>query len=198
MIYYSRSITLAVHYSTRYVHEQSTYIRVTLADASLAAVHDNTPCCIDDDIIANCVLIMFFTLIAVLSVLFPPEATAAADQDGRYFGVWETKFPQDFNYYDHPDSVPSHRYNHVSFADHKRQRMIVVHGYMYNHRLHTADWQGDVWAFYPNGNYWSRLHNGAGLAPTARYGMCGVQPNENDLYIFGGDDGQKVWSYRQL
>ena len=68
-------------------------------------------------------------------------------------------------------------------------RLIVTHGYFYDHEHRTPGWQSDAWAFSFRDAKWTRIHAGeAAGAPSARYSATGVL-FEHGLWFYGGDDG---------
>jgi hypothetical protein len=101
---------------------------------------------------------------------------------------WIDDSPQIFDFYTHDNSAhyPAHRYSHAAIADSITERMIVSHGYFYDHINHQPTWLADTWAFSFITSKWVRVHDGEKNAPTPRYGHSGVQAGRH-LIIFGGD-----------
>jgi hypothetical protein len=83
---------------------------------------------------------------------------------------------------------PSVRYSACAVA--YSGKLIVTHGYHYNHAEHHPAWKSDAWSFAMAPPYrWEKVHDGehAG-APSARYSSSCVL-FDDALWMYGGDDG---------
>eukprot|EP00047_Mylnosiga_fluctuans_P015252 m.44695 g.44695 ORF g.44695 m.44695 type:complete len:393 (-) comp5838_c0_seq2:1413-2591(-) len=109
------------------------------------------------------------------------------------YSYWREESPQFFNFYEleHVDRQPAFRYCHGAVSDDARGRMVVTHGYFYDHRLHVPTWLADTWAFHFTSRTWARIHDGTGEAPSLRYGHLTVLTG-NTMILHGGDGPSKT------
>jgi hypothetical protein len=108
------------------------------------------------------------------AVAEPPLVANWTELDPQLEPVWGT---------------PSHigvRYSHGAISH--AGKMVVSHGYFYNHKKHKPAWQSDTWAFDPSDASWAKLHNawhdGEALAPSPRYSFSSLAYNDS-LLMFG-------------
>ncbi len=119
------------------------------------------------------------------------EGTAATLFDG----TWETVGRQVTipDPYKAGIKQPSVRYSSstVPWGD----KMIMTHGYFYNRNPKPSRpaWLHDTWSFSYTSNEWTMLNDGKGVAPSPRYGHV-VCVHDDNMYFFGGDDGDHVRS----
>ncbi|EOD36633.1 hypothetical protein EMIHUDRAFT_110115 [Emiliania huxleyi CCMP1516] len=68
-------------------------------------------------------------------------------------------------------------------------RIVVTHGYFYNHDIRQPAWLSDAWVFEVSRGAWRQVHRGERHgAPSARYSASAVV-FDGGLYMYGGDDG---------
>lgn len=91
----------------------------------------------------------------------------------------------------HHNHVPATRYSHCAVSDETRGRMIISHGYFYDHQLHRPTWLADTWAFSYTTHSWTRLADmSSPPAPSPRYGHACALWNDKML-LFAGDGEPK-------
>ena len=115
--------------------------------------------------------------------------------DDAIAGEWSVVSPQAEPVWGTPTHIGV-RYSHVGVAH--AGRMVVSHGYFYNHQQHKPAWQSDTWSFEPASGAWTKLHaawseDKAGHGPSPRYSVSAVVYADT-LLMFGGDDGGHLHS----